>query len=96
MPPLALAVEAHMRLAQASASKISGTVNDGDVQHYLSPETRESLGALYIAMEACKDETDKYANLLNECQVFLGASRSGKRLRTEFTNLARRTASSSE
>lgn len=95
MPPLALAAEAHMRLAEASANKISGAAG-GNSQHFLNSESRESLNVLYTAMEACKDETNSYADLLSQCQVFLDSSGSRGRLRTEFTNLNRRATSISE
>ncbi|KUL84184.1 hypothetical protein ZTR_07176 [Talaromyces verruculosus] len=95
MPALALAAEAHMRHAQSSASKASEstTVN---VHHYLSPDTRDSLTTLCMAMEACKDKTDRYNDVISECRSYLGASVPGKRLRTEFINLGRRPASGSE
>lgn len=95
MPSLALAAEAHMRLAEASASKITGAATKNS-QHFLSSESRESLSVLYRAMEACKDETDRYANLLGQCKGFLGSLGSGKRLRTEFTSFDRRATSNAE
>jgi hypothetical protein len=95
MPSLALAAEAHMRLAEASANKITGAAG-GNSQHFLSSESRESLNVIYTAMEACKDETDRYADLLSQCQGFLGSLGSWKRLRTEFTNLGRHATSISE
>lgn len=95
MPALALAAEAHVRHSQANINKPSEstTVN---VHHYLSPDTRDSLTTLCMAMEACKNETDRYNDVISECRSFLGASVPGKRLRTEFINLGRRAASGSE
>lgn len=95
MPSLALAAEAHMRLAEVCANKITGAAG-GNSQHFLSSESRESLNVLYRAMEACKDETDRYADLLSQCQGFIGSSGSWRRLRTEFTNLDRLTTSISK
>lgn len=95
MPSLALAAEAHIRLAQSSASKL-GEAATGNSHNYLSPDTRDSLTTLCMAMEACKDETDRHNDVISECQSFLGASVPGKRLRTVFINLGRRAASGSE
>ena len=95
MPSLALAAKAHMHLTEASASKITGAATKNS-QHFLSSESQESLSVLYRAIEACKDGTDRYANLLGQCQGFLGSLGSGKRLRTEFTSFDQRATSNSE
>ncbi|KAK2596120.1 hypothetical protein QQS21_006467 [Conoideocrella luteorostrata] len=95
MPSLVLAAEAHLRLTSANVSK-SDAIGSKSPHHHLARETRESLSLLCKVMEACKDETDRYDNLLVECKDLLGASETGKWLRTEFVNLDRHSATSLE
>ncbi|RYP83360.1 hypothetical protein DL769_001384 [Monosporascus sp. CRB-8-3] len=82
LPSLALAAEAHLTMCQAQGAHTA----DGN-RPYASHETRKSLEAIYLVMEACNDDTKQYDDHLRKYQAFLDATRPGKQLRTEFSSL---------